>query len=565
MTASADADTPATTSQRTRFDDVERAAYERRDGGQSFLAQADEALALAEASGDELLRCRALRLRSEALHYAGDSRGAIQEAERAVAVVRALEPTRPVLLARTLLSAAIAHDAINDAERATRALTEAVGLLDEAHDALLLASCFNSLGVVRSRSGDPEAGLTYYRRAMSIREQHGDRSGTLQMLNNTAINLKNLGRFDESLAASDAALALADELDDANARATVLTNRGVLESAVGDAAAALATFERAEREAERLGAGPLLHEIARRRAELWRASGDLEHASSELARALEGARELGNRRAEQQCLALRSELAEARGDLRAALDDLRAAHALEAALQADADAERLHRLTVGHELELLRRESAEERERSDALAHAYRELERLHRQLADQANLLAARSRTDGLTGVANRAHLDERLREETRRLRRYGGTLSVAMIDIDHFKDVNDRLGHAAGDEALCVVAALLRDLTRETDLVARYGGEEFALLLPETDLESALAVAHKVLDAVRTHPWERLDPAAPPLTVSIGVAVSDGARDARAVLQRADERLIRAKRGGRDRIEVTDPAEPDADAAGA
>ena len=553
MTDTTTADPPHRDDRPERFDALERRAYRQRDAGEGFLDRADEALALAEAHGEDALRCRALRLRSEALHHAGDTLAALQEVERAVALARRPGST-PTLLARTLLSEAIARDAINDAERATRALIEAIGLLDEARDTELLASCFNSLGVVRSRSGDPEAGLTYYRRATTLRERLGDRPGTLQLLNNTAINLKNLGRYAESLEASDAALALAEALGDATARATILVNRGVLFSTTGDSDEALATFARAEREAERLGAAPLLLEVARRRAMLWLAAGDLERAEADLARALHGARGLGNRRAEQQCLELRSELNEARGDLRGSLDDLRAATALDAALRADADAERLRRLTVGHELELLRRESAAERERGDALADAYRELERLHRRLAEQANLLAARSRTDALTGIPNRAHLDERLREESRRLRRYGGVLAVAMVDVDHFKDVNDRFGHAVGDEALRLVATLLRGLTRETDLVARYGGEEFALLMPESDLGSALTVAAKVLDAIREHPWQQVHPELPPLSVSIGVAASDGTADARAVLRRADEQLMRAKRSGRDQIVASD-----------
>lgn len=539
----------------TAFAALEAQAYELRDVGRPFLDVARAALDLAER-GDDALRCRAVRLHAEALHQAGDTLGAITSAERAVVLARSLGARGTTLAARALLSEAIAHDAIGSFERATRALIEAVGLSDGSDDTALLASLYNSLGVVRSRAGDPEAGLSHYRRAAALRERLGDRSGQLQLLNNIGINLKNLGRLEESLASNHAALALADEMGDTLACATVLANRGILYAALGDTDAAFAAYDRAEGLTQALGTEVLTAELTRRRAELALQCDDLELAASELERALQRSRASHDRRGEQLCLALRAEVAERRGELRQAINDLRSAHALEAELREAADAERLRRLTLAHDLELLRHEHDSERERNRALEEAYRELERLHRRVADQATLLEARSRTDALTEVANRAHLDERLQAEARRLQRYGGSLAVAMLDIDHFKRVNDAFGHAVGDDVLRIVAQLMREHTRDSDLVARYGGEEFALVMPETDTAQATAVCRKLLTAVRRYPWHDVHRDLRTVTVSAGVADSSDAADPSALLARADERLIRAKRGGRARVVTNDSA---------
>lgn len=542
---------------REAFEALLREAYARRDAGRPFLDEAERAVAHALEAGDEERLCRASQARAEALHASGDTLTALQEAERAIAHGRthaAAHAGRSNALARALLNLAILHDAISGFEDATRALLEALPLLEGGDDDSLLASVYNSLGVVRSRAGDHEAGLTYYGRAIALRERIGDRHGTLQLLNNRGINLKNLGRFDESLEANEAALALATELDDAVGQVTVLANRGILLAATGDAEGALAAFARAEEQALPLAADHLLGEIARRRAELHLSMGALDAAAQQLSTALAIARRSSSRALEQACLALRSEVAEAHGDLRQALDDLRAAHALERELREASDAERLRRMTLGHELAMLRQESADERRRNADLARAYAELERLHQQLAQQANLLEERSRTDALTGVANRAHLDERLRDEVRRVERYGGSVAVAMIDVDHFKRINDGFSHAVGDQVLRALAAILRDLTRDTDLVARYGGEEFALVLPEEGTSGAAAVCAKLLDAVRTYPWGALREGLHAVTISAGVAASDEPSGPRRLLRRADERLYRAKREGRARVVSVD-----------
>jgi diguanylate cyclase (GGDEF)-like protein len=159
---------------------------------------------------------------------------------------------------------------------------------------------------------------------------------------------------------------------------------------------------------------------------------------------------------------------------------------------------------------------------------------------------------TDALTGLGNRRQLAEALRLEIERAHRFGRRLGVLVLDLDHFKDINDTYGHRAGDSVLVELAARVRRVVREVDLAFRQGGEEFVVLLPETDVAGSLTAARRIGDAVRDQAFV-IDGSAGPeaiaVTVSVGVAVFP--RHARAgadILEAADQALYAAKAAGRD-----------------
>jgi len=179
-------------------------------------------------------------------------------------------------------------------------------------------------------------------------------------------------------------------------------------------------------------------------------------------------------------------------------------------------------------------------------------------QAHEQLRLLAE---TDYLTGAHNRRYFMARLQEEAERMARGEPGFTVALIDVDNFKAVNDRHGHAAGDEVLCRLARLCRSQLRSLDTFARFGGEEFAVLLPQTDMEQA----RQWLDRMRQQ-IEQLRIALPPdaelgITVSIGAACPRSpsalaAAQVASVLRLADEALYRAKREGKNRVALPLPA---------
>jgi diguanylate cyclase (GGDEF)-like protein len=160
-------------------------------------------------------------------------------------------------------------------------------------------------------------------------------------------------------------------------------------------------------------------------------------------------------------------------------------------------------------------------------------------------------SRIDPLTDLLNRRALDELLDDEARRAVRSNRPFSVLMVDADYFKAINDRFGHAAGDEALRHLAQILRAEMRDVDRVGRFGGEEFLALLPGTASTEALSAAERLRAALMRRPW-RWQGGDHTLTVSVGVAAWRGPQDeVAALLERADAALYRAKSLGRDRFE--------------
>lgn len=159
-------------------------------------------------------------------------------------------------------------------------------------------------------------------------------------------------------------------------------------------------------------------------------------------------------------------------------------------------------------------------------------------------------SHHDALTGLLNRRAFEHVLDREVVRMQRYGEPFTLLMLDVDHFKRINDRYGHAAGDAVLCAVSQTLREHAREVDRVARFGGEEFCLLLPKTLHEGAVLAAERLRHAIAQIevPW--LDEVIR-VTISTGLATSQGHEEAlSALLRRADEALYRAKAEGRNRV---------------
>jgi diguanylate cyclase (GGDEF)-like protein len=165
------------------------------------------------------------------------------------------------------------------------------------------------------------------------------------------------------------------------------------------------------------------------------------------------------------------------------------------------------------------------------------------------ADVLRRLATTDPLTGALNRRHYMELMVREQRRADRYNTTYSVLMIDIDHFKRVNDTYGHPIGDEAIRAMANTCKMVTRPTDIVARYGGEEFIVTLTHTDGAGAMKVAERLREAVAelALPTEQ---GALTFTISIGVSVYVKTTKVEQIIAAADRALYAAKSGGRNRV---------------
>jgi two-component system, cell cycle response regulator len=203
-----------------------------------------------------------------------------------------------------------------------------------------------------------------------------------------------------------------------------------------------------------------------------------------------------------------------------------------------------------------------------ARAAAMLRIKSLQDQVREAKNQLEKLSVEDGLTRLYNHRHFQGELRREFGRAQRYNDPLSLIMIDLDRFKDVNDRFGHPFGDKVLREAAAVIRKSVRDTDLCARYGGEEFAVILPKTMMAGALAVAERIHGEMNQKAYVEDEPQAKPgeveakmaagrrvearVTASFGIASypSKDITSAELLVRFADEALYRAKREGRNAI---------------
>jgi diguanylate cyclase len=200
-------------------------------------------------------------------------------------------------------------------------------------------------------------------------------------------------------------------------------------------------------------------------------------------------------------------------------------------------------------------ETRQLRRREDELAAAQRKVAEAERSIETMRNELEqvkAMLHQDPLTGTLNRRGIDDAFRQEASRCDRHGAHLCVAIIDLDNFKNLNDSLGHQAGDRALSHVASVVRNTLRPADRVGRFGGEEFLILLPDTGLNESAAVMARIKRELAAQPLAEKDLSVK-ITFSGGVAERAEREPLEQLLSRADAALYRAKRAGKNRITLS------------
>ena len=527
-----------------------------------------EALAFAEQAHERLDAqtpaasvARAWWVRGLARHHAGQHVAGLGDLRQALELV---PPDAAALRSRVLRGLAIGCQLMG---RLDAALAWAIQSLEAARgdgDPTLVADSMLSVGVVYSQSGDAQSGLQHYREVLTLFESRGDSVRCIRVLNNMGINCKNLNRLDESAAYFERALALADGGDndgDVGIRATLAVNLGETLWRLGRHADARRTLQAA---VTQLQASGLRDAEANARITLGRVSldlGDGELAQAEFEQSLQLLQATGSRNHLAPTHLGLADVHKAAGRFEAALRHHEAFHAAERAQFNEQSDARLRTLRVQLELADAQHQAELHRLQHEAVTKTHGELQQLHVDLQaadlEKTRLLGRlneQSRTDALTGLANRRRLDERLSEEFARARRHGHPLTVAMGDLDFLKRINDRLGHATGDAVLRRVGAILRERCRSTDLVARYGGEEFCIVFLETDAALAAAACEALREAIATHDWPAVHPAlAGAMSVTLSIGLSDDLRLANheQLLADADTHLYEAKHAGKNRVE--------------
>ncbi|WP_396269716.1 diguanylate cyclase [Ideonella sp.] len=440
---------------------------------------------------------------------------------------------------------------------ALKYLLMSLELAESAHDTRATAYAMSNIGGVLAELDDRARAVEYHLRALTLVRQTPDRALEGSTLTSLGRLLMRSGQLPEAMRHLERAL-------DITRRVGHLADTGLALLGLGLAHQHEGAYDRAERLL--LEALTLIRRSHRRGAEAevllalgrnrW-LSGAASPAVDLLSQALKLAEVLRADHISGKLHELLSQIHEQQGHAAAALRHFKEFYACQQRIHGQETQRRVRGLLGRAELERAHLQVEHERKRGDELALALglaRESERqkqeLLAQLSQQADMLRQLAREDGLTGLANRRWLDAQLDRERERARRYRHGLSVAMVDIDHFKSVNDRFSHRVGDEVLRRVGRLLRDTCRSGDIVGRYGGEEFVVVLVETPLTAAIAVCEKLRQRIADLDLSDLHPDLKHITVSIGVAGDAEDPVAHNLLNDADAQLYAAKQGGRNQV---------------
>ncbi len=456
----------------------------------------------------------------------------------------------------------LAHDHLGAAEQARShndlaVVAGADGLFDTALDHLWKAvhlreeageevdgATLNNLAQVYLELGRPDEAVGLLDRAIDRARAAGDEPNAALFRANLGRAHALAGRTASAIPVLDAALEAFERLDRHDDVALTLAKLGVAHGLAGAAERAERSFERALALHEFGYAARFAHETRLWYGQWALEAGEVEVALAQLAAAAEAC-DGPDRLARSGVLEPLSRALEAAGRTEEALAALRR-HVVAVAGRRESEARTVARMR------LLELEFGLHGEQEVARLHQL-QLERHNAELRSRAAQLEELSVTDPLTGLRNRRALDERLRDEIVRARRYGRPLVLALLDLDRFKEVNDAFSHDVGDRVLVRLGRLLRQQLRRADVAARWGGEEFALLFPETRSDEAEAVLDRIRAAMADHSWSRIARGLS-VTVSIGAAALGEDDDPGSLLRRADRRLYAAKRAGRDQMVASD-----------
>jgi diguanylate cyclase (GGDEF)-like protein len=343
-------------------------------------------------------------------------------------------------------------------------------------------------------------GLDLLRQARETSEKTPTYGFEVNVLNAQTVALAELGQIEDAFEVSDLALDAASHNDDPATTADSEKTRGWLYFKIGQTAKSLTHYEKA--------------------LEIYSAIGkkdEIANTHRELAKVCKESDQFAE-----------------------ALEHLEKFYELDAQLRSDAAERRAQALAAKLDLEKARHDAEMHRVRSEELAV-------LNSQLQNQAVLLEKLAREDELTGLANRRKLEEFAIQAFADSRRHNSSLSMAIADLDFFKGVNDRFGHATGDDVMRILGAVLREVCPQGALAARFGGEEFVLILPNTKAEQAFALCEKVRVMIETYDWKQLHPKLA-VTISLGLSDSQEAGTHERLLSLADLRLYEAKNAGRN-----------------
>ncbi|UQX86611.1 diguanylate cyclase [Jatrophihabitans telluris] len=518
----------------------------------SGLSLCDLAEPRAAAAGDAVGQARVLRERARLLTWSGDLEQAIAACEDGRELLR--EHDADEIWCELAIAQAFALTGLGLGEEAMELLTSARTIAQALRHRELLFWVHNRTGFAYDSFGEHESARDLLKYALSFSDAV-DKQGRWSILTNLVNNamslvpeLRGAGREDE------AAGVLAESLEHAAEAVTYceiqdrcyelclsLGNLGAIQQLSGAAEQALATLEKSHELAVKHDYRPLQMSARQHMPAALLDQGRLDDAIELLTDVLAESVELGELLVQVDVLEELAALYERNGELRKALACFRSFHDAEKQLRHGRASTRARLLAHQAQLEQARNEAA------DALARNERLLQD-KQALLEQTATLERHAQTDALTGLANRRYLDLALPAMHQQAHSQKSSLWIALLDLDHFKQVNDSLGHPSGDRVLVRIAELLRAVCRPDDLIARYGGEEFLVAMLDVDTDTAWRICERLRRRVQDEEWSTI---APGLTVTVSIGLSPDVHDTYTeAVYAADRQLYRAKDSGRNQI---------------
>jgi diguanylate cyclase (GGDEF)-like protein len=447
-----------------------------------------------------------------------------------------------------------AHFGTDDFGQALSYYLDSLRLREALNDEEGVGCSLNNIGNVYSDLKDHQQALIHYERCLEVSRRIGADRLEVRCLGNIAETYQDMRLLGQALETSRAAHALAKQRGYRSDECYALKTWGNTHKAAGRLDSALPLLDEALLIARQLLDRSAECEILVSLGETHLALGALREARIAFFQAEKAAEALHLKRILFQALRGLSQLCKTEGDFPQALAYYERFYALEREVFSEESEKRARALMLNREVDLAQREAELHRGQNvelarmnEALRHADTEREQLLKELRAQAEELEKQAGIDALTGLANRRHLESWLARQFAHAHRYGGSLTVALADVDHFKQVNDRFGHQIGDQVLKTVADLMQSACRTSDIAARYGGEEFVLALPETDLSQGRTVCERLRRMVEEYPWDLIQDGLG-VTISIGLSDDPAAASYERLLSQADARLYAAKHAGRN-----------------
>ncbi|MFK7956482.1 MAG: diguanylate cyclase [Lysobacterales bacterium] len=400
----------------------------------------------------------------------------------------------------------------------------------------------NYLGNAHEELGDLQQAYLHYDQALALADHVADRSLRARVLANMGAAMAGERRFDVAMNHLHRAAAEADSIHHSSLQGWIEGVKARVIAAKGDTEAAGECFARAielcHQASETRAEGEILLHFSAYLEELGHGSQALENLRS----ALRIFRSVNARWGIARAYDRLATLAETMGDPATALAHFREYHQLRVEMLKEMAKARIQSMTNQRDLELAQMERAVSHLRNVELAEALEEVEA-------QKTELERLSIRDPLTGTYNRRYLDSALDKAFHFANRHNNLLAIAVIDLDHFKQVNDQYSHAVGDQVLIRFVELLNDNLRAEDVLARFGGEEFVLVMAGVDLAAGAAACQKLCHRVTEFDWSTVQDGLS-LTISIGLADNVGASTWAEIMSNADRRLYKAKDAGRNRV---------------